>query len=463
MPSLKEHISSKGSIAKVCRAKLQCSPLLDPPLQVRQVEDGRQTIARVVCLSIFLVPNSKSQIPSQQKESVFRLGIWDFGLCPWDFILLPMNIGITVYPTYGGSGIVGSELGKELAARGHTVHFIASALPTRLTELNERVRFHEVEMMSYPLFEHQPYTLALATKMSTVAESENLDLLHVHYAVPHSISAILARESLKPARRLPVITTLHGTDITLVGADRSYLPITRYGIAQSDGVTAISHYLKRETVETFHFDRIEVIPNFICASDYRRRPDPTLRAQLAPGGEPLLVHVSNFRPVKRPVDCVEILSRVRLRGIAARLVMVGDGPERINVEHRARCLKVLDYCSFVGKQPNIVDYLSIADVLLLPSEQESFGLAALEAMACEVPVIASRVGGIPEVVTDGETGCLSEMGDVEKMSEDAALLLKDESLRREMGGRARSSAVSRYSTDLVIPQYVNFYERTLAG
>src|SRR5919202_848757 len=334
-----------------------------------------------------------------------------------------MNIGITVYPTYGGSGIVGSELGKELAQRGHTVHFIASALPTRLTELNERVRFHEVEMMSYPLFEHQPYTLALATKMATVAESERLDLLHVHYAIPHSISAILARESLKPQRRLPVITTLHGTDITLVGADRSYLPITRYGIAQSDGVTAISHYLKQATAETFQFEHIAVIPNFICASDYSRKPREGLRRELSPEGEPLLVHVSNFRPVKRPVDCVEILARVRKRGVNARLVMVGDGSERGRAEHRARCLNVEESCSFVGKQPEIVNYLSVADVLLLPSEQESFGLAALEAMACETPVVASRTGGIPEVVDDGETGCLSEVGDVEKMADDAARLL----------------------------------------
>src|SRR3712207_4793000 len=343
-----------------------------------------------------------------------------------------MNIGITVYPTYGGSGIVCSELGKELAERGHTGHFISSALPTRLTQLGERVRFHEVEMMSYPLFEHQPYTLALATKMADVAETENLDLLHVHYAIPHSISAILARESLKPRRTLPVVTTLHGTDITLVGADRSYLPITRYGIAQSDGVTAVSHYLKQATAETFQFEHIAVIPNFICATDYSRKPREGLRRELSPNGEPLLVHVSNFRPVKRPVDCVEILARVRARGVTARLVMVGDGPERVNAEHRARCLNVMEHCSFVGKQPKITDYLSVADVLLLPSEQESFGLAALEAMACEVPVIASRVGGIPEVVTDGETGCLSEMGDVEKMSADAALLLKDESLRGEM-------------------------------
>lgn len=373
-----------------------------------------------------------------------------------------MNIGITVYPTYGGSGIVGSELGKELAARGHTVHFISSSLPTRLTELSERVRFHEVEMMSYPLFEHQPYTLALATKMATVAEAENLDLLHVHYAIPHSISAILARESLKPKRRLPVITTLHGTDITLVGADRSYLPITRYGIVQSDGVTAISEYLKQATRESFQFDDIKVIPNFVCQSDYQRHPVDELRRELSPKGETLLVHVSNFRPVKRPVDCVEILSRVLKKNINARLVMVGDGSERTNAEHRARCLGIFEKCSFVGKQPKIVDYLSASDVLLLPSEQESFGLAALEAMACEVPVIASRVGGIPEVVTDGETGFLSEIGDVTKMADDAARLLSDEKFRREMGMRARESALSRYSTDIVIPQYIEFYEQVLA-
>ncbi|MDQ6651209.1 MAG: N-acetyl-alpha-D-glucosaminyl L-malate synthase BshA [Acidobacteriota bacterium] len=373
-----------------------------------------------------------------------------------------MNIGITVYPTYGGSGIVGSELGKELAERGHTVHFISSSLPTRLTELNERVRFHEVEMMSYPLFEHQPYTLALATKMSKVAETENLDLLHVHYAIPHSISAILARESLKPKRYLPVITTLHGTDITLVGADRSYLPITRYGIVQSDGVTAISHYLKEATKEIFQFDDIAVIPNFVCQTQYARHPVEELRSSLAPNGEPLLVHVSNFRPVKRPVDCVEILARVLQKGIKTRLVMVGDGSERTNVEHRARCLKVYDKCVFVGKQPNIVDYLSAADVLLLPSEQESFGLAALEAMACEVPVIASRVGGVPEVVTDGETGFLSDVGDLDKMAEDAARLLSNGELKREMGQRARESAVERYRTDIVIPQYIEFYERIMA-
>lgn len=373
-----------------------------------------------------------------------------------------MNIGITVYPTYGGSGIVGSELGRELALRGHTIHFIASALPTRLTELSDRVRFHEVEMMSYPLFEHQPYTLALATKMGTVARAENLDLLHVHYAIPHSISAILARESIKPRRQLPVITTLHGTDITLVGADRSYLPITRYGIAQSDGVTAVSNYLKQATIQTFDYDEIEVIPNFICADQYGRQNGSPLRTELAPNNEKLLVHVSNFRLVKRPLDCVEIFARVLQKNVKAKLLMVGDGPELSAARHRARQLNVFDQVAFVGKQAKIVDYLAIADVFLLPSEQESFGLAALEAMACEVPVVASRVGGVPEVVTDGVDGFLSEIGNIEKMSDDAASLLQNEDLRRTFGERARQSAVLRYSTALVIPKYIEFYEKVIS-
>jgi N-acetyl-alpha-D-glucosaminyl L-malate synthase BshA len=257
------------------------------------------------------------------------------------------------------------------------------------------------------------------------------------------------------------VTTLHGTDITLVGADRSYLPITRYGIVQSDGVTAISHYLKDATKEIFQFDDIEVIPNFVCQHDYKRHEVEGLRVSLAPNDERLLVHVSNFRPVKRPVDCVEILARVLKKNVKTRLVMVGDGSERRNAEHRARCLNVYEHCTFVGKQPRIVDYLSASDVLLLPSEQESFGLAALEAMACEVPVIASRVGGLPEVVTDGETGFLSPVGDVDKMAADAAGLLADDRLREEMGWRARESAISRYRTDVVIPQYIDFYERVL--
>ena len=374
-----------------------------------------------------------------------------------------MNIGITVYPTYGGSGIVGSELGRDLAERGHNVHFISSSLPTRLVELNERVHFHEVEMMSYPLFEHQPYDLALATKMATVARSEKLDLLHVHYAIPHSISAILARESIKEKRYVPVITTLHGTDITLVGADRSYLPITKYGLQQSDGVTAVSRFLKQATIETFDFDEIEVIPNFICPQHYKRLEDSPLRTEFAPSGEKLLVHVSNFRAVKRPVDCVEILAKVREKDVNARLIMVGDGPERAACDYRAKQLEVSKYVHFVGKRENISDYLGIADVFLLPSELESFGLAALEAQACEVPVVASRIGGIPEVVTDNETGFMSEIGNVEKMSDDVVKLLSDEEMRREFGKKGRESAVSRYSTEKIIPQYIAFYEKVLGA
>jgi N-acetyl-alpha-D-glucosaminyl L-malate synthase BshA len=369
-----------------------------------------------------------------------------------------MNIGITVYPTYGGSGIVGSELGRDLAERGHNVHFISSVLPTRLTQLGERVHFHEVEMMSYPLFEHQPYDLALATKMATVARSEKLDLLHVHYAIPHSISAILARESIKQKRYVPVITTLHGTDITLVGADRSYLPITRYALQQSDGVTAVSRFLKRATIETFDFDDIEVIPNFICALHYKKLTDSPLRSELAPNDEKLLVHVSNFRSVKRPVDCVEIFAKLKEQGEKVRLVMVGDGPERSAAYYRAEQLNVLDDVLFVGKQANISDYLGVSDIFLLPSELESFGLAALEAQACELPVIATRIGGIPEVVNDGETGFLSDVGDIVKMTEDAVVLLRDDEMRNAFGQRGRELAVERYSTEKIIPQYIAFYE-----
>ncbi len=374
-----------------------------------------------------------------------------------------MNIGITVYPTYGGSGIVGSEIGSALAEQGHNIHFISSSLPTRLTELNERVHFHEVEMMNYPLFEHQPYSLALATKLATVARAENLDLLHVHYAIPHSISAILARESIKSKFYLPVITTLHGTDITLVGADRSYLPITKYALQESDGVTAVSRFLKQATIETFDFDDIEVIPNFICPKHYRRDMELPLRKELAGEEEMLLVHVSNFRPVKRAVDCVEILANVRKQGVKARLIMVGDGPERSACEYRAKQLEVKEFTNFVGKRDNISDYLAVADLFFLPSESESFGLAALEAQACEVPVIASRVGGIPEVVADRETGFLSDIGDVESMSENALALLKDDDMRMAFGKRSRELAVSRYNADDIIPRYLAYYEKVLGA
>jgi N-acetyl-alpha-D-glucosaminyl L-malate synthase BshA len=316
-------------------------------------------------------------------------------------------------------------------------------------------------MMSYPLFEHQPYTLALATKMANVAESEKprpapRTLRHPAFDQRHPRARVA-----EAAPSLPVVTTLHGTDITLVGADRSYLPITRYGIAQSDGVTAISNYLKRETEETFGYAHAEVIPNFVCGSEYRRQLVPQLRAELSPQGEPLLVHVSNFRPVKRPVDCVEILARVRERGIEARLVMVGDGSERGRAEHRARSLGLESFCTFVGKQPRIVDYLSAADVLLLPSEQESFGLAALEAMACEVrswPRAWRRARG-----RDRRRDGLPRRGRRRGKMARTPRAFVGRSGAREMGARARRSAVERYSTDLVIPQYIDFYERVIAA
>jgi N-acetyl-alpha-D-glucosaminyl L-malate synthase BshA len=316
-------------------------------------------------------------------------------------------------------------------------------------------------MMSYPLFEHQPYDLALATKMATVARAEKLDLLNVHYAIPHSISAILARESIKEKRYVPLITTLHGTDITLVGADRSYLPITRYALQQSDGVTAVSRFLKKATIETFDYDDIEVIPNFICPQHYRRTPGAPLHDELAPNGEKLLVHVSNFRSVKRPMDCIDIVAKAREAGENVRLVMVGDGPERSAAVYRAEKAGMNSHVIFVGKQANISDYLGVADIFVLPSELESFGLAALEAQACELPVIATRIGGIPEVVADGESGYLSEIGDVDKMAADTIKLLRDEEMRIAFGKRGRELAVERYSTEQIIPQYIAFYEAVL--
>ncbi|MCI0337191.1 MAG: N-acetyl-alpha-D-glucosaminyl L-malate synthase BshA [Acidobacteria bacterium] len=372
-----------------------------------------------------------------------------------------MNIGITVFPTYGGSGIVGSELGRELSERGHTVHFISYALPTRLCRLNERLQFHQVDLFDYPLFEFPPYDLALASKILEVAESQKLDVLHMHYAIPHATAAFLAREMYMPRRYLPFVTTLHGTDITLVGSRKSFLPITRFSIAQSDAVTAISQYLADETCRTFGNCAVEVIPNFINAHDYQRRDNATLRASLAPDGENLLMHVSNFRPVKRITDCIHALAQIREQkpDLRVRLVMCGDGPEREGAEALAQDYGLSDDVLFVGQVPNIADYLSVADLLLLLSETESFGLAALEAMACEVPVIATRVGGLPEVVREGETGYLVNLGDTRTVAERAIEIISDEKKRREMGMRGRAWAVERFNTERVIPLYENLYER----
>lgn len=373
-----------------------------------------------------------------------------------------MRIGITCYSTYGGSGIVGSELAKELAARGHTVHIIARALPTRLTELSDVIQFHEVEALNYPLFEAPHYTLALAVKMAEIASRERLDLLHVHYAIPHSVAGYLAREMLRGRHPLPVVTTLHGTDITLVGSDRSYMDVTRFAIAESDGVTAISRYLSRETCEHFGLPGVRVIPNFVDVDYYRRAEGPCLHDRLAPNGEKLLVHVSNFRPVKRVLDCVEIFDRVR-RDVPSRLVMVGDGPDAAAAKALAAEKGISKEVVFVGKQARIVDYLSCADVLLLPSQTESFGLAALEAMSCEVPVVASNVAGIPEVVDNGVNGFLRPVGDVDGMAEAATSVLADAALAGRLAANARRTAVEKFTTVQVIPQYLAYYDEVLAA
>ena len=377
-----------------------------------------------------------------------------------------MKIGITCYPTYGGSGVVATELGIELANRGHEIHFISYAQPFRLSGREERIHFHEVSVSNYPLFEFPPYSLALATRMSEVAEYYDLDVLHVHYAIPHSVSALLARQMLaRSGRRLPFVTTLHGTDITLVGADPSYLPITSYAIDESDGVTSISDYLRRQTIETFSTTRpIEVISNFVNCDIYVRDPvaAQNLRAQYAAPGEAVLVHLSNFRPVKRIQDVIQIFARVA-REMPARLLMVGDGPERSSAELLAKSLKISDRVHFLGKHDQVNQLLPVADLMLMPSEMESFGLAALEAMACAVPTIGTNVGGVPELIHDGVTGLLFPVGDVNAMSEAAVTLLKDHDRLNEMSQAGREEAQRTYCASRVIPRYEEFYASILLG
>jgi L-malate glycosyltransferase len=371
-----------------------------------------------------------------------------------------MKIGITCYPTYGGSGVVATELGLELAMRGHEVHFISYAMPIRLSGTSERIFFHEVEVTAYPLFDHPPYTLALATKMAEVAEEASLDLLHVHYAIPHSVSALLARMMTSP-RRLPFITTLHGTDITLVGNDRSYLPIVRFSIEQSDGVTAISNYLRDRTVKEFEIKRaIEVIPNFVNCDLYKRSGDAAARARWAPEGEPILMHLSNFRPVKRVTDVVEIFALIREK-MPAKLVLMGDGPDRGAAEYIVRKKRLSKDVFFLGKQDHVQEKLGLADLFLLPSDSESFGLAALEAMACQVPVVATDVGGLPEVVTHGIDGYLFEPRDVATAAKYALDILTLPDRGRMMGEMARANARRKYCSNDIIPLYERYYEKVL--
>lgn len=371
-----------------------------------------------------------------------------------------MRIGITCYPTYGGSGVVATELGMELAARGHDIHFISYAPPIRMNLSDPHIHFHEVEVSSYPLFEHPPYTLVLATKMLEVFEAESLDLLHVHYAIPHSVSAMLARSMAVP-RRLPFVTTLHGTDITLVGSNRSFLPITKFSIEQSDGVTAISNYLLNQTLKEFEIKRpMEVIPNFVNCDLYSRQADTGLRAKWAPNGEPILMHLSNFRPVKRVPDTVEIFKLVRAK-MPAKLVLVGDGPDRGAAEYLVRKYRLQKDVFFLGKQNAVYEKLSAADLFLLPSQLESFGLAALEAMSCEVPVIATNAGGVPEVVEHGVDGFLVQPGDVQAAARYAIEILSRADRGREMGETARVNAKKKFCANDVIPQYERYYQRVL--
>lgn len=373
-----------------------------------------------------------------------------------------MKIGISCYPTYGGSGIVATELAMALAEGGDEVHVISYALPSRLSFSSSRLYFHEVIVPRYPLFEYPPYSLALATKMVEVARHGGLDVMHVHYAVPNAVSAVLARQILAP-RPLPVVTTLHGTDITLVGNDPSYLETTRFGIVESDAVTAVSADLRRATIEQFGVaNSIDVVPNFIDPRRYEAaRGLPGARRWAKPG-ERVLVHISNFRPVKRVLDVVQVFERVR-RELPARLLMVGDGPERPRVEQYCREHCICDGITFVGSLPLVEEVLVGADLFLLPSETESFGLAALEALACEVPVVATSVGGLPEVVTHGQTGFLFPVGDVDGMAAAAVALLGDEERRREMGRAGRRDAVERFGQDRVVGQYREIYQRIAGG
>lgn len=369
-----------------------------------------------------------------------------------------MKIGITCYPTFGGSGVVATELGIALAQQGDSVHFISYALPSRLNILHERIRFHEVTVTAYPLFDnYPPYTLALATKMAEVAAYEKLDILHVHYAIPHAISGFLAKQILHDSD-IKVITTLHGTDITLVGRDESYLPITRFGIEASDGVTAVSNALKKETYDYLNPNKeIEVIPNFVDPARFVKNHS-SVCAMFARNNERLLCHVSNFRPVKRIFDVIHVFEKVREK-VPSKLLMIGDGPDRSRAEAYCRSHGLTQDVQFLGNVANLEAVVSSCDLFLLPSETESFGMAALEALALEVPVIATRVGGLPEVVLDGEVGYLLPVADVAGMADRAIEILQNDELRQKLGHAARRHAIENFDIASVIPRYVEFYQR----
>ncbi|MFQ5846062.1 MAG: N-acetyl-alpha-D-glucosaminyl L-malate synthase BshA [Candidatus Methylomirabilales bacterium] len=371
-----------------------------------------------------------------------------------------MRIGITCYPTYGGSGAIAAELGIQLSQRGHQVHFVSYALPFRLPTFQQDIFFHQVETMSYPLFEHAPYTITLAAKMADVAQAEGLDLLHVHYAIPHAVSAFLAREAV--GGRLKVLTTLHGTDITLVGIDPSLRSITRLAIDTSDRVTAVSSYLEQRTRETLQPSRpIRVIPNFVDSSRFLPGREERTRNRFAHSGERILLHLSNFRPVKRVTDVIRIFARVR-QEIPAKLLMVGDGVERPTAQHLTRELNIEKEVVFLSRQEDIPGLMKVADLFLLPSELESFGLAALEAMSCGVPVIASRVGGLLELIEDGVSGMLYHVGDVEGMAQAALRVLTDDAHHHRVAQAARQRVLDHFDAARIIPEYEALYQEVLA-
>ncbi len=370
-----------------------------------------------------------------------------------------MRIGIVCYPTYGGSGVVATELGKELANRGHEIHFICYAIPIKLNKFLDNIYFHEVELYQYPLFEFPIYTDALASRIIDVARFHNLDIVHVHYAIPHATSAILARTILN--NKIKVITTLHGTDITLVGLEPSFTPVVRFGIEASDGVTAVSKYLRETTISTYNINReIEVIPNFVDTKIFNPIKNHQLRKKFAPKDEKILIHVSNFRRVKRVQDVIRVFEIVRKK-IPSKLVLVGDGPERGDVESLCRTLKLYDDVIFLGKQEALNEILCSADIFILPSQMESFGLSALEAMSCGLPVIATNVGGLPEVVLHGETGYLVEVGNVERMASYVIELFEDKNKYQKFSERARERAEKLFDKNLIVPKYEEFYAKIL--
>ena len=370
-----------------------------------------------------------------------------------------MKIGIVCYPTYGGSGVVATELGLGLARRGHQVHFITYRQPARLQSFQENIYYHEVSAAEYPLFEYTPYDTALTSKLVDVVRYEDLDLLHVHYAIPHATVAYIAKKILLAhGKYLPTVTTLHGTDITLVGKDPSFKPVVNFAINKSDGVTAVSNSLREQTLEYFEITReIEVIYNFIDFDRFKRTDKEHFRKALAPDGEPILVHTSNFRKVKRVEDVIDVFAKV-YQEKPCKLMLIGDGPERRYLERKCRDIGLCHEIRFLGKQDAIEELLAVADLFIIPSANESFGLAALEAMACEVPVISSNAGGLPEVNLDGVTGFTSRVGDVDDMAANALRLLRDPELLAQFRMQALAQA-KRFSIDHILPRYEAYYEQ----